>query len=62
MPTTGNRLLREAIERIGLEEVALRLQLPPASLDAFRRGERLVNDAILLRIIDLLEGLPKNPS
>jgi len=59
MPTVGNRLLREAIERIGLEAVALKLQLPPASLDAFRRGERRVNDAILLRVIDLLDSLAR---
>ena len=60
MPTVGNRLLREAIDRVGVEEVALKLQLSPVSLEAFRRGERAVNDAILLRIIDLLDGLPKN--
>ena len=61
MPTVGNRLLREAIDRIGVEQVATRLNLPPASLDAFRTGQRRVNDAILLKVIDLLDSLSKKP-
>lgn len=59
MPMVGNRLLREAIAQMGLEEVATRLNLPPASLEAFRMGERPVNDALLLKLIDLIDSLPK---
>ena len=44
---------------MGLEEVATRLNLPPASLEAFRMGERPVNDALLLKLIDLIDSLPK---
>ena len=61
MPTVGNRLIREVIDRIGVEELARRLELSPPSLEAFKSGERRVNDAILLKLIDLLDSLPKKP-
>ena len=59
MPAMGNRLLREAISRLGVEQVALKLQLPPESLNAYRLGERPVHDALLLKVIDLIDSLPK---
>jgi hypothetical protein len=59
MPTVGNRLIREAIDRVGVEQVARTLQLPPMSLDAYRTGARAVSDALLLKVIDLLDNLPK---
>jgi hypothetical protein len=59
MSTVGQRLLREAIERVGAEEVCRALNLSAHSLEAFRSGERRVNDAILLKVIDLLDRLPK---
>jgi hypothetical protein len=57
--TVGQQLLREAIERIGVEQVAARLEVSAHSLDAFRSGERSVSDAFLLRLIDLIESLSK---
>jgi len=59
MSTVGQSLLREAIERIGAEQVARALNLPGHSLEALRSGERPVHDAIMLRLIDLLDSLPK---
>lgn len=57
MPTVGNRLLREAVAQIGMDEVARRLEIPPPSLDAYSSGKRPVNDTLLLKVIDLLESL-----
>jgi hypothetical protein len=59
MPTAGNRLLREVIERIGVEQVAAKLSLSPISIEAFKAGTRRVNDALLLKLIDLVDSLPK---
>ena len=59
MSSVGQSLLREAIERIGFEQVAARLELSAHSLDALRSGERKVNDAFLLKLIDLVESLKK---
>jgi hypothetical protein len=42
-----------------MEQLAAKLQLSPVSIEAFRTGERQVNDALLLKLIDLLDSLPK---
>jgi hypothetical protein len=60
MSSVGQSLLREAIERIGLEQVAAKLELSAHSLEALRSGERKVNDAFLLKLIDLVETLKKH--
>jgi hypothetical protein len=62
MSTVGQQLLRTAIERIGYEQVAARLDLPAHSLDSLRAGERPINDAVLLKLIDLIESIPKGES
>lgn len=59
MSTVGQGMLREAIERIGEEAVAAKLELSAISLESFRSGERPINDTFLLKLIDLLESIPK---
>ncbi len=59
MPTLGNRLLREVIDRIGVEEASRKLNLPPTSLAEYKAGLRPIADPLLLKIIDLMESLPK---
>jgi hypothetical protein len=59
MPTVAQRLLRESIERIGAERVASTLELTPLSLESFRVGQRPIPDVILLKLIDIIDSLPK---
>ena len=55
MPTVGHRLLREAIDRIGVEQVARRLNLSQANIQGMLKEPRKINDNILLRLIDLID-------
>jgi hypothetical protein len=59
MPTVGHRLLREAIERLGPEETAARLGVTLMSLQSLRMADRKISDSILLKLIDLIDSLPK---
>ena len=59
MPTVGNRLVREAVERAGAGYVARTLGISKELLDTFSSGKRPVNDTLLLKVIDLLDSLPQ---
>jgi len=55
----GHRLLREAIERIGVGQVARALHLSPANIQGMLKEPRKINDNILLKLIDLIDANPK---
>lgn len=52
---TKQRLLREAVELIGLEEVATHLRAPASLVDAWMRGLSSMPDRKLLLLADLLD-------
>lgn len=52
---TKQRLLREAVDLVGLEEVAKHLRAPAALVDAWIRGLSTMPDRKLLLLADLLD-------
>jgi hypothetical protein len=51
------RELAKAVEKLGVEKVARRLGVRPATLRTYLEGERPLPDALLLRILDELPAL-----
>jgi hypothetical protein len=54
---TKQELLRKAVERIGLTEVALALKSPPQLVSAWMSGHASMPDRKLLMLADFLDTL-----
>jgi len=54
---TKQELLRKAVERIGLSEVALALRSPPELVSAWISGHAAMPDRMLLMLADFLDAL-----
>jgi len=50
----GRRVLAKAIERLGLDGVATRLEMRPALLSLYVDGQRTVPESMLLKMVDLV--------